>query len=836
VPKLDKDSRRDGEQTANSQPANSVGEHREPREEILAALGILFPKDQVVELRAPDYPRNNATTAGYFDDRVMLAEMALVMSGKAPGLYVTLNEINPALLARLHNRVETWVKHTTTDADVVRRRWLLLDFDPVRPSGISSTDAEHEAALERAKECREWLKQQGWPEPVTGDSGNGAHLLYPIHLPNDELTRVLVERCLKAIAAKFGDKAVEVDTVVGKAAQLVKLYGTIAAKGDETEDRPHRQARLLTFPKTGVQVTTDQLEALAALAPDREQPKDSSNNGEAGHHCLDIPSWLKARGVEYRVKSTKASGDRTIYQITCPFNAEHQDASIMQDPDGKPSAKCFHNSCSDKGWKDFKEKIGPPAPEHFGAPGGKSTQLLPYKPFPVNLLPDPFGPYVVRGARAIGCDPANIALPLLTGAAAAIGNSRSIQLKPGWTEPSIVWTVLVGESGQLVKSPAYDLALRPILEIQERWIQKWRKKMRKYITALAESDKQQGEEGEKRKEPICRRVTVDDTTLEKLVVLLRDAPRGLLVASDELVGWLGSFNQYKPRGQGADAARWLSMHRGARLTVDRKTSPEKLIYVPRAAVCLTGTMQPGIMKRAFVQDYRDSGLLARFLLAMPPPQQRRWTEDVVSPELQRTVADVFKRLLELKMSGPWLPVVLTLTPGAKAEWVKFVNEHGAEQLSLTGDLASAWSKLEGYAARLALVLHCIRWASSNEGGLDVALRQRAVDTVDIQAGIALSRWFGHEAERCYAVLKEKDEETDRRRLAEWVQVKGGNVSSRDLQMGYRKYRQSAQAAEKALDGLVKAGLGHWVDVPSTAKGGRPTRVFQLVHVNVNKTL
>jgi hypothetical protein len=347
VPKIDKDSCRAGEQTCNGKPANGSGKHREPREEILAALGLLFRPDQVVELRAPNYPRNNATSAGYFDDREMLAEMALVLSGKAAGVYVTLNDIDSALLARLHNRIEPWVRQTTTDNDVVQRRWLPLDFDPVRPSGISSTDAEHAAALERARQCRKWLTGQGWPDPIVADSGNGAHLLYRIALPNDRPSKTLVDACLKAIAAQFSDETVKVDTTVGNAARIWKLYGTIAAKGDATEDRPHRQARLLSVPTNVVMVTTDQLEALTAMAPERERPRDSSNNEEAAHHRLDVPRWLEARGIEYRVKSTKASGDRTVYRITCPFDADHLDASIMQDPDGKLSAKCFHNSCSD---------------------------------------------------------------------------------------------------------------------------------------------------------------------------------------------------------------------------------------------------------------------------------------------------------------------------------------------------------------------------------------------------------------------------------------------------------------------------------------------------------
>src|SRR4051812_21851762 len=40
----------------------------------------------------------------------------------------------------------------------------------------------------------------------------------------------------------------------------------------------------------------------------------------------------------------------------------------MQAADGALSAHCFHDSCSGKGWQDFKEQIGKPDPEHYDLP------------------------------------------------------------------------------------------------------------------------------------------------------------------------------------------------------------------------------------------------------------------------------------------------------------------------------------------------------------------------------------------------------------------------------------------------------------------------------------
>jgi hypothetical protein len=111
-----------------------------------------------------------------------------------------------------------------------------------------------------------------------------------------------------------------------------------------------------------------------------------------------------------------------------------------------------------------------------------------------------------------------------------------------------------------------------------------------------------------------------------------------------------------------------------------------------------------------------------------------------------------------------------------------------------------------------------------------------VDAQSVRAGIALARWFGQEAKRVYAALAEDEEARERRLLAEWVARKGGTVTPRELQMGNRRYRDSAESAEQALDELVEAAAGHWVDIGPTDQGGRPTRAFQLFGaVNVNGT-
>jgi hypothetical protein len=130
---------------------------------------LLWQPGDVREVRIPGYRRSAAS--GYFDDPALLARAAAAFDGQ-PNIYLTLNPLAPALLARVANRIKPAQRNTTADPDIIERRWLLVDIDPKRPAGISSTDAEREAAHEMARAIVLHLRDSaGWPMPLTFMSG-----------------------------------------------------------------------------------------------------------------------------------------------------------------------------------------------------------------------------------------------------------------------------------------------------------------------------------------------------------------------------------------------------------------------------------------------------------------------------------------------------------------------------------------------------------------------------------------------------------------------------------------------------------------------------------------
>ena len=141
--------------------------------------------------------------------------------------------------------------HPTSDADIIRRWWLPIDIDPVRASGISSSESEHADALVCADTIAVFLAELGWPDPIIADSGNGAHLLYPIDLPNDNERKTLIKSILEFLDNRFSDSRCKVDTANFNASRIWKIYGTISRKGDNLPDRPHRNPGLSQFLQSG---------------------------------------------------------------------------------------------------------------------------------------------------------------------------------------------------------------------------------------------------------------------------------------------------------------------------------------------------------------------------------------------------------------------------------------------------------------------------------------------------------------------------------------------------------------------------------------------------------
>ena len=461
----------------------------------------------------------------------------------------------------------------------------------------------------------------------------------------------------------------------------------------------------------------------------------------------------------------------------------------------------------------------------------KARELTPFRPFPVEALPAPLAEYVRQGALALGCDPAYLALPVLAVAAGLIGYTRVLRLKRTWRAPSVLWALVIADSGSL-KTPAFRLATDYLFKLQRRIDREYQREMAAYTQAIEEHRAKAKEAKEQKtdpptepEEPVRRTLFTSDATIEAIAELIGDNPRGLIVSCDELAGWLGSFARYKGKAGGTDLQRWLSMHSAGGFAYHRRTGDKRRIVVPNAAVSVCGGIQPGILANVMGDEFLAAGLAARLLLAMPPRPVKSWSEKEIHPDVEQSFQHTLDALLALNFGrdgeGEQTPHVLHLSLEAKTVWVAWYDAWAREQSAAEGELAAALAKLEEAAARFALVHHVVSHVARGEDDLV------PVEVESVEAGVTLARWFAAEARRVYASLTESGEERDTRRLVEWIRSRGGKTTAQHLQNSNSKKFPTSEAANEALNALEEAGYGRWVDRLPHAGGGRPTKDFIL---------
>ncbi|MBV8314170.1 MAG: hypothetical protein JOZ53_04470, partial [Planctomycetaceae bacterium] len=239
----------------------------------LAAFARDYP---AVEIRVIGATGRKKVESERFTDLRRAAEYAHRWSGRAQGVYFTLNPLKGTRVTG----------DAAGDEDVLRRMWLFIDADPERGDHQkeSATDEEKARAWEVLCKVRDWLRARGWPEPIVCDSGNGWHIYYRIDQPNDDAD-TLVERVLDALDLRFSTGAVNVDPVNKNAGRITKCFGTLACKGPDTPDRPHRFARVLSVPEVLEVVSREMLEALAGEPPPPRPDRDAEGGPRKARHA-----------------------------------------------------------------------------------------------------------------------------------------------------------------------------------------------------------------------------------------------------------------------------------------------------------------------------------------------------------------------------------------------------------------------------------------------------------------------------------------------------------------------------------------------------------------------
>ena len=348
---------------------------------VARAIRLLHPNGELFEIRIINGSYN---ASGYFMNAdTAIRELQNYQAGykkgelaQASNIFITMNPVDNACYARKqHDKFVENVTPTTKDNEIACLHWFLIDLDPKRMSGVSSSDAELESAKARAREIYTFLQSRGWQNPIVAMSGNGMHLVYRYNAENTTENVTLWETALKVLHEKFSDDKVDVDTTVYNPARICKLWGTLAQKGFSIPERPHRNAQILDATPETPQINdisclkklidefpfvVPEPAKISAPAPTvpAQQQKKSKKKGQ-----FDLNEFITKHSIPLQSVVNDTDGSTKYILSHCLFDETHKskDAAIIQKADGTLCYHCFHASCADKHWKDVRLMYEPDA-------------------------------------------------------------------------------------------------------------------------------------------------------------------------------------------------------------------------------------------------------------------------------------------------------------------------------------------------------------------------------------------------------------------------------------------------------------------------------------------
>lgn len=443
------------------------------------------------------------------------------------------------------------------------------------------------------------------------------------------------------------------------------------------------------------------------------------------------------------------------------------------------------------------------------------SPVPPAPTFPIHVFPPPIADFISAVATSIPVPVDLVGLPVLVVLGAAIGTSRSVSPKEGWTEYPCLYGGIVAPSG-VGKSPAIQAALQPVYTHQQALVERWKHEKIQYAAKVGHSN-----EGAP---PCLSHILTTDATVEAVGAMLATSPRGLLLHRDELTGWLGSMDQYR-NGRGADREFWLTVHSGTAQKIDRKGGRDPL-FLPRPLVCILGGFVPKNSDRFWTGEGREpDGFYQRILFVFPEAVPLAVSRAGVPLGVRRGYADVVHRLFQLgppDNSSPSAdPPPLQFAPDALDQWWQWNQAVHEQMRDLPDTLGAKWQKFVGMSLRFVIILHEV-WAGGSSGTtVEVATIDRSRELVEY--------FMAHERRIHDCVQMDAAERRDRAVYAWLLKRPNPETSARDVQRHGVAGIAKASEAKAVLRSLVDRSWACWrvenqsVWIPSPDTPDNPTR-------------
>ena len=615
------------------------------------------------------------------------------------------------------------------------------------------------------------------------------------------------------------------------------MLGTWAIKGENIQSRPHRESRILEVGKNPTILDIPVLPEKALV------PVYTHSNSS-----FDVRSFLMENSILVK-KEKDWNGNTMLVLEECVFDSSHKnDASIIIHGDGKLSYQCFHNSCQGKTWNDLRNHIGKPktqqlckrcnTPIEWTSENGKSIpanidgsrhfcnarkfQQIALCPepspvisqqieqiendinlentieemqFPIGVFPPIFQKYFQNIAQSTQCPidlPACSILPVI---GTLLGPS-TIAINKNWKEHPNIYLAVVGTTG-MGKSLAINSTTFAIKSIEDKLALQYAQAKKEYEISLDiwQSTPKKGRTGTKPQKPNYKTVFTTNATTESIARILAsqtepgqpDNP-GILLAKDEITGWIKGMNQYRA-GKGDDAEFYLSCFSGSPAKYDRvNTDP---LYIKQPALSIIGGIVPENIHILVPQE--DDGFVERIIFTFPKPIRKHYTNIQEDTQLKEQIEQMlFTMYYDRKRE-------YALSPEAENSFATYYEniQDRIGQLK-SGHFKGFLEKSISYVGRFALILNAM-WQRGN-----------VVESDIINAAILLAYYFISHVQKAHKQLSGSKEKKEIDAILDWAKRKQAKaVRVRTLIRACVPGCNNVENTKKKLQDIVDMDFAKW---------------------------
>ncbi len=443
-----------------------------------------------------------------------------------------------------------------------------------------------------------------------------------------------------------------------------------------------------------------------------------------------------------------------------------------------------------------------------------------------DLIPEPLRAWASDIAEYAGAPLAVPYAAIMAELSSVIG--RKIGIRPkrhdlDFIVAPVIWSLVIGASGML-KSPPMNSAMRPLrrlavdssrnfISAHPMWEEEhraWEKRK-----SLAESKEQEFKEPEP-EEPTERRYIVNDSTVQKLGMIVKENPNGFLFYRDEFSAF---FRGLERKGHETDRQFFMEAWHGTK-AFSYDTLSRGSVHLPPLFIAMTGSITPGpltaYMRDVFGEGREDDGLMQRFQLAVwPDPLKSGVGKD--TPRNDSTypkVLELFRTLDNMLVRDRLDPQIDPHDPdgmpyvGFSAAAQEIMNQYFRELDEKSRDidehpaLTSHFAKYKSLLPALALIHHLCEHAGGKATSKPVSLEAITVarKTCKVLATHAL---------RVYSPLSRR-RPSERKADALYKKIlKGeiaGPIKTREIQRAHPTIFENAEIIEAALTDLAKRGV------------------------------